>query len=175
MNIPVTAALGFRLRSELQGLLAVRSLRWAVLLMVLGAGLWFRQETRPASTAAGPAGERPAPAMDRENRSPALFRLGAGYAGGFLLMFMLRRFLRVTTTVAGLLLATVAGLRALGWVEWDWAAVDTHIRTALSWSHEQAGALKALLEGYLPSTAATGIGLWRGFRRSMPKVPPPAA
>ncbi len=68
--------------------------------------------------------------------------------------------------VAGLALATVAALRALGWLDWDWNAIDAQIRSALTWSRGQAEAWKALIEGWLPSTAVTAVGLWRGFRHT---------
>jgi uncharacterized membrane protein (Fun14 family) len=163
------------LRAELAGLCAVRSLRWAVLLMLLGGVLWVRQVwSKPAaesSTSSAPTvGEVGPP-----NRSPASFRLGAGYAGGFLLGFLFRRFLKVTSVVAVLLLAAVAGLRSVGVLEVDWAAWEAQIRAGVDWSHHQAGVLKSVAEGYLPSTAATGWGLWRGLRRKTEKIAVPPA
>lgn len=135
----------FHLRAELAGLCTVRSLRWAVLLMVLGGVLWVRQ-LRPtpaleASTGSAPAALTSVPtdgSVGTPSRSPATFRLGAGYAGGFLLGFLFRRFLKVTSVVVALLLAAVA-------------------------------------EGYLPSTAATGWGLWRGLRRKTERIAAPPA
>jgi uncharacterized membrane protein (Fun14 family) len=171
-----------RLRAELAGLLAVRSLRWALLLMFLGGVFWIRQMwSKPAaevSTIAATAKSASAPTageVTSPNRSPATFRLGAGYAGGFLLGFLFRRFLKVTSIVAALLLAAVAGLRSVGVLEVDWAAWEAQIRAGVDWSHHQAGVLKSVAEGYLPSTAATGWGLWRGLRRRTEKIAAPPA
>ncbi len=172
----------FHLRAELAGLCAVRSLRWAVLLMVLGGVLWVRQlRSTPAveaSTGSAPATLTSVPTANSvrtPSRSPATFRLGAGYVGGFLLGFLFRRFLKVTSVVAALLLAAVAGLRSLGVLEVDWAAWEAQIRAGVDWSHQQAGVLKSVAEGYLPSTAATGWGLWRGLRRRAEKIAAPPA
>lgn len=172
----------FHLRAELAGLFAVRSLRWALLLMVLGGVLWVRQ-WRSTSAEEAPTGPAPAKSASTPtvgevaspNRSPATFRLGAGYAGGFLLGFLFRRFLKVTSVVAALLLAAVAGLRSLGVIEVDWAAWEAQIRAGLDWSHQQAGVVKSVAEGYLPSTAATGWGLWRGLRRKVERIAAPPA
>lgn len=172
----------FHLRAELAGLCTVRSLRWAVLLMVLGGVLWVRQ-LRPtpaleASTGSAPAALTSVPtdgSVGTPSRSPATFRLGAGYAGGFLLGFLFRRFLKVTSVVVALLLAGVAGLRSLGVLDMDWAAWEAQIRAGLDWSHQQAGVLKSVAEGYLPSTAATGWGLWRGLRRKVERIAAPPA
>lgn len=171
-----------RLRTEMAGLCTVRSLRWAMLLMVLGGVLWGRQlQSTPAVeafTIAATAKSVSAPTAAEvgiRSRSPATFRLGAGYAGGFLLGFLFRRFLKVTSVVAALLLAAVAGLQSLGVLEMDWAAWEAQIRAGLDWSHQQAGALKSVAEGYLPSTAATGWGLWRGLRRNVERIAAPPA
>ncbi len=170
------------MRTEVAGLLAVRSLRWALLLMFLGGVLWVRQvwfkPAEEAPTIAATAKSASAPTVGEvgpPNRSPASFRLGAGYAGGFLLGFLFRRFLKVTSVGAAVVLAAVAGLRSVGVLEVDWAAWEAQIRAGVDWSHQQAGGLKSVTEGYLPSTAATGWGLWRGlWRRTEKIVAPPA-
>jgi uncharacterized membrane protein (Fun14 family) len=171
-----------RLRTEVAGLFAVRSLRWALLLMFLGVVLWIRQvwskPAEEASTIAVTAKSASTPTAGEvgpPNGSPATFRLGAGYAGGFLLGFLFRRFLKVTSVGAAVLLAAVAGLRSMGVLEVDWAAWEAQIRAGVDWSHHRAGVLKSVAEGYLPSTAATGWGLWRGLRRKTEKIAPPPA
>lgn len=145
-------------------LLRMRSLRWSLLLILLGAVLWLKREWPAAkdSEAAPPA--TTAESTLATPRAPLPFRLGAGYAGGFLLSFAFRKFLKATALLAGSLLAAVAALRALGWVDLDWQALEGGIRTGLSWTQEQALSLKAVLESYLPATAASGVGLWRGWR-----------
>lgn len=171
-----------RLRTEVAGLFAVRSLRWALLLMFLGGVLWVRMvwskpaEEAPTIAATAKSASVPtANSVRTPTRSPATFRLGAGYAGGFLLGFLFRRFLKVTSVGAAVLLAAVAGLRSVGVLEVDWAAWEAQIRAGVDWSHHQAGVLKSVAEGYLPSTAATGWGLWRGLRRKTEKIAVPPA
>ncbi len=145
-------------------LFRLRSLRWSLLLILLGAALWLKREWSAAkdSEAAPPA--TTAESTLGAQRAPLPFRLGAGYAGGFLLSFAFRKSLKATALLAGVLLAMGAALRALGWVDLDWQALEGGIRTGLSWTHEQALSLKAVLESYLPATAASGLGLWRGWR-----------
>lgn len=145
-------------------LFRMRSLRWSLLLILLGAALWLKREWPGAK-----ASEAAPPVTTEESnlaapRAPLPFRLGAGYAGGFFLSFAFRKFLKATALLAGILLAAVAALRALGWVDLDWQALEGGIRTGLSWTHEQALSLKAVLESYLPATAASAVGLWRGWR-----------
>lgn len=98
-------------------------------------------------------------------RSPAAFRFGAGFAGGFLLGFAFRRFLKVTSALATLVLGGIALLKLTGLIELDWASLEGQVRDSLAWTQGQAAALKTLLTGYLPSAGAGGLGLWKGFRR----------
>jgi len=142
-----------------------RSLRGALLLILLGAVLWVKRDL--STTATDPNSPPAPPAADSTAsipRSPLPFRLGAGFAGGFLISFAFRKFLKATALLAGLLLAAVTTGRALGWVDLDWNTLENSIRSALSWTHEQALSVKAVLESYLPATAASGLGLWQGWR-----------
>lgn len=161
-----------RLWAELAGLWASRSLRLALVLMVLGGVLWVRDGRQPAGAAppvapvtAGSPEVVPSTPRQSAVRPPVTFRLGAGYVGGFLIGFAFRRFLKVTAAVAALLLGGIALLKATGLVELDWAGVENQIRESLAWTHGWAASLKTLLTGYLPSAGAGGLGLWKGFRR----------
>ncbi len=143
-----------------------RSLRASLLLMLLGTALWVKREWPALATGSDspPAVKAAEPAASVQS-PPLPFRLGVGFAGGFLLSFASRRFLKATALLAGVLLAAVAAVRALGWGDLDWNAGENGIRSALSWTHAQALSVKAVLESYLPATAASGFGLWRGWRQ----------
>lgn len=158
-----------RLAAELLGLWSSRSLRLALALMLFGGVLWVRDH-RPAVDGV-PIGTNAvvAPAtvvapVPPGMRSPATFRFGAGFAGGFLLGFAFRRFLKTTSALAALVLGGMALLKLTGLIELDWASLEGHVRESLAWTHGQAEALKALLTGYLPSAGAGGFGLWKGIR-----------
>lgn len=143
-----------------------RSLRGSFLLILLGAALWVKREwPAPVTDSSSPPAVNATEPAAAVQHSPLPFRLGAGFAGGFLLSFAFRRFLKATALFAGLLLAAVAAVRALGWVDLDWNALEHEIHSALSWTHERALSVKAVLESYLPATAASGFGLWRGWRK----------
>jgi len=154
----------------------------AAALMVVGLGLWVVQAV------AGGEGDGMAPSgvdgsnsfMDTGSQpeaettpdsgalspmSPAVFRLGAGYLGGFFLGWSLRKFIKLTLLVAGGLVVMLAAFQGLGWFEVNWPAVEEHLQLSLSWLHGQAGSFKTFVTGYLPSAGAGTAGLVVGFRR----------
>ena len=97
--------------------------------------------------------------------SPAVFRLGAGYLGGFFLGWSLRKFIKLSLLVAGGLVVMLAAFQGLGWFEVNWPAVEDHLQLSLSWLQGQAGSFKTFVTGYLPSVGAGTAGLVVGFRR----------
>jgi uncharacterized membrane protein (Fun14 family) len=154
----------------------------AAALMVIGLGLWAVQsltegeaEAMTPSDAAGATAfmesrsssevEEPADSGGLTPMSPAVFRLGAGYLGGFFLGWSLRKFIKLTLLVAGGLVVMLAAFQGLGWFEVNWPAVEEHLQLSLSWLHGQAGSFKTFVTGYLPSAGAGTAGLVVGFRR----------
>jgi uncharacterized membrane protein (Fun14 family) len=97
--------------------------------------------------------------------SPGLARGGASYIGGFLIGWAFRRALKVSALIAGLILALIATLKSVGWIDFDWAAIETNVSQSLAWMHGEAESVKQLLTGYLPSAGAGGAGAYFGFRK----------
>ena len=95
---------------------------------------------------------------------PATFRLGAGYAGGFLIGWLFRRFIRIALLVTGALVGLIALARGFGWFEADWASMEGSIRESLAWLTVRAGSFKDLITGYLPSAGAATLGVIFGLR-----------
>lgn len=160
----------------------MRSVWVAVGLMVVGLGFWaFRalaggaDTELAASDAAGATSfmesgsssgtETTADTETLTPMSPAVFRLGAGYLGGFFLGWALRKFIKMTVLVAGGLVVMLAAFQGLGWFEVNWPAVEEHLQLSLTWIQGQAGTFKTFVTGYLPSAGAGTAGLFVGFRR----------
>ena len=146
-----------------------KSLRLALLAMLAGTAIWvFRPGTKPEASSAAAARAPSTGATAETHRlvptSPALFRFGASFAGGFFVGFAFRRFLKFTLLVSGAVLAGIAVLKGTGLIHLDWASFEAHIRDSLAWSHDRAAALKTFLTGYLPSAFAGGLGLFKGLR-----------
>ncbi len=154
----------------------------AAALMVVGLGVWAVQalaggedETMAPSDGAGStsfmessSSSEPEATADSDAlspMSPAVFRLGAGYLGGFFLGWSLRKFITLTLLGAGGLVVMLAAFQGLGWFEVNWPAVEEHLQLSLSWLHGQAGSFKTFVTGYLPSAGAGTAGLVVGFRR----------
>jgi len=154
----------------------------AVVLMALGLGLWgveaftggkeegvnpsgldgsnsFMESHSGTEAGVETVGDTQAPT------SPAVFRLGAGYLGGFFLGWALRKFVTLTLVVAGGLVVMLAVFQGLGWFEVNWPAVEEHLQMSLTWIQDQAGSFKTFVTGYLPSAGAGTAGLFVGFRR----------
>ncbi|RPH79443.1 MAG: hypothetical protein EHM80_07845 [Nitrospiraceae bacterium] len=97
--------------------------------------------------------------------SPAVAGIGGSYLAGFFIGWASRRFLRMAALITGGLLAGIAVLEETGWINLDWASVETQIHHAISAAHREAEGLKHLLSGYLPSTGAAAVGMFFGFRK----------
>ena len=97
--------------------------------------------------------------------SPAVAGIGGSYLAGFFIGWASRRFLRMAALITGGLLAGIAVLEETGWVNLDWASVETQISHAIAATHQGAQGLKHILSGYLPSTGAAAVGMFFGFRK----------
>jgi uncharacterized membrane protein (Fun14 family) len=144
----------------------------AAVLALLGSFLWIGDHSKqppPAASSFSDFGRSGgAAAAEKKNpkpSSPALFRVGVSYVGGFFLGWSLRRFLKATLLLGGAAFALFAVGKRLGWVEIDWASVEGHVRASLAWMQGEAASLRSFLTGYLPSTGAAGLGCFFGFRR----------
>lgn len=54
--------------------------------------------------------------------------------------------------LVGGLLSCIAVLENIGWIDLDWASVETQISHVIVAAHQGAEGLKHILSGYLPST-----------------------
>ena len=155
-----------------------KSVRIAAVLALLGSLLWLRDclKAPPPNAASLPGASsfseagRNSSATGAEKRnlkpsSPALFRLGVSYVGGFFIGWSLRRFLKATLVAGGAAIALIAFGKKLGWIELDWASVQGHVQASHAWMQGEANSLRTFLTGYLPSTGAAGLGGFFGFRR----------
>jgi len=97
--------------------------------------------------------------------SPAVAGIGGSYLAGFFFGWASRRFLKMAALFTGGLLAGIAVLEETGWIDLDWASVETQISHATAAAHQGAQGLKHILSGYLPSTGAAAVGMFFGFRR----------
>ena len=97
--------------------------------------------------------------------SPAVAGIGVSYLVGFFMGWVSRRFLRMAALITGGLLAGIAVLEETGWIDLDWATVETQISHAIAATHQGAQGLKHILSGYLPSTGAAAVGMFFGFRK----------
>ena len=97
--------------------------------------------------------------------SPAIAGIGGSYLAGFFMGWAFRRALKVAALITGGLLACIAVLEDTGWIDLDWASVETQISHAIAAAQQGAQGLKHVLSGYLPSTGAGAVGMFFGFRK----------
>lgn len=97
--------------------------------------------------------------------SPAMAQMAGSYLGGFVIGWAFRRFLRMAAMLAALILAGVAVLKSTGWLDLDWASIETQLSQGLRWLQGEADGLRSLLTGILPSAGAAGAGTFFGFRK----------
>lgn len=96
---------------------------------------------------------------------PAVVGIGGSYLGGFFFGWVFRRFLKMAALITGGLLTFLAVLEDTGWIDLDWASVETQISHVIAAAHQGAEGLKHILSGYLPSTGAAAVGMFFGFRK----------
>lgn len=147
-----------------------RSFCAALGLAIVGLFFWFRTPAPepPAdskTTASEPAAKSPAPKALLGKDAPLLFRVGISFAGGFLVGWAWRKSLRLALTIGGILLGLVAAVKLLGIGISGWDGMTAQIRQGTEWFAHEANAMRKLFTGFLPSTFATILGLWRGARR----------
>jgi uncharacterized membrane protein (Fun14 family) len=97
--------------------------------------------------------------------SPAVAQVGGSYLGGFLLGWAFRRFLRMAAMLLAAAVACVAVMKATGWIDVDWSALEGQISRTAQWLHGEAEGLRNALSGFLPSAGAAGAGSFFGFRK----------
>ncbi|MCX6922971.1 MAG: FUN14 domain-containing protein [Verrucomicrobia bacterium] len=147
----------------------------AALLALIGAFFWVKdaaQKPAQSTTSTTPGMTSFADSTSGKDShavlkptSPATFRLGVSYLGGFFLGWAFRRFLKGALLVSGAIILLIGLAKKLGWIDLDWASIEAHVRSSLAWFQGEAGTIRQFLFGYLPSAGAAGIGAFLGFRR----------
>jgi uncharacterized membrane protein (Fun14 family) len=146
-----------------------KSLRLSLVVMLAGLAFWARDLSRGKTeggqdaAASSALTEKPASPAAGVNSS-ALFRLGGGFAGGFLIGWFFRKSLKWTLLAAGVVTAAVAAGNHFGLLGWDWAVIESEVDRSFAWMKGRMGAFKDFLAGYLPSAVAGFLGLFKGAR-----------
>lgn len=162
-----------------------KKLTFALALLMAVAGLVAGGPSSRAPSSASPApegssaflpgsGSTPAGAGDSqaaeppstlEKWSPAMVKVGFGFAAGLALGLFLRNFIRLTLTFAGLVLLVILGLEYLGYVTVEWQAMrDSFDALGSSLGRDLSG-FKTFVEGRIPAAGTALVGFWAGFRR----------
>ncbi len=128
------------------------SLRWSVILALVGAGAWFFSSASADAPAA------------LKNWSPTVTGIAASFAVAFILGFVVRKVLKAVA-IAALLLAALFAAAKLAGIKLDLSLLHSTTQQAFEESKSLAHRLGELSKHYLPSTFAATIGLWRGGRR----------
>jgi uncharacterized membrane protein (Fun14 family) len=97
--------------------------------------------------------------------SPAMAELGGSYLGGFLVGWAFRRFLKMAAMMVAVVLACLGAMKATGWIDVDWNALEAQVSRTVQWLHGEAEGLKSIVTGFLPSAGAAGAGSFFGFRK----------
>lgn len=97
--------------------------------------------------------------------SPAVAQIGGSYLGGFLIGWAFRRFLRIAAMLVAVALGCMAAMKATGWIDVDWSALEAQVSRTIQWLHGEAEGFKNIVTGFLPSAGAAGAGSFFGFRK----------
>ena len=81
--------------------------------------------------------------------SPAVAQIGGSYLGGFLIGWAFRRFLRMAAMLVAVVLACMAAMKATGWIDVDWNALEAQITRTIQWLHGEAEGFKNVVTGFL--------------------------
>lgn len=162
------------------------SVRIALIVTLLGLGLWVysaisaaRKPVSADTTGTDPSlvsgfgatsSESPSsqPVKDRKLISaaaPATFRFGLSFLAGFALAWAMKRFIKLSLLIGGLLIAGIYFLRRNGMIELPWDQIEDQVEGGMSWLQGQTDSIKDVVTGYLPSGVATLGGLFVGFRK----------
>lgn len=159
----------------------------AAIFTVIGLALWAyalatqtKPEPKAASSAAGSGlvtgldgravnaadAESDAPGRSRlvDSMGPVLSKLGVSFMGGFLIAMLMRKFVKLSLLLGGLLGAAIVAGQWSGLVELPWDSMKASLSDGLTWARGQADSAREVISGYLPSTAAVVIGGFFGFR-----------
>jgi len=154
------------------------SVRIAIAVTLLGAGMWAYALATASRQAAVPGGGAGATSLTPGDRSappegertvdsagPATLKVGLSFLGGFTIAYLMRKFLRWSLLIVAVIVGVTYVLRKTGVVELPWDQIKGGVESGASWLESQAGSVKTLLTGSLPSAAAALVGAVIGFLR----------
>ena len=91
--------------------------------------------------------------------------VGFGFAGGFVIAFVFRAFIKLMTLITLLIVGGMAALSYYGIVNVDLTAASRAVQSNADWLTEQATRIKDVLIAHLPSSGAGAAGAYFGLRR----------
>jgi uncharacterized membrane protein (Fun14 family) len=94
--------------------------------------------------------------------APGTMAVTGSYLGGFFIGWGARRTIKVTSIVAGIVLAVIGLFISWGW---DGSAAQSWVNSASAWVGENAQGAGRYLVSLLPSATAAGAGGILGFKR----------
>ncbi|MBL9150766.1 MAG: FUN14 domain-containing protein [Phycisphaerae bacterium] len=164
-------------QSALSAFLRSKPLWIAFLATVLSAAWWiYRDVSAPPAAPTSESGAKSglvagvtagSPTAPAERpASPVTFRMGISFMAGFAVMWLFRKFLKVTLIVGGTVVAIIAVLKATGLISLDWSQVEADMQGGIDAASKQATAFKDFVVAALPSGASAAVGGFFGFRRS---------
>jgi uncharacterized membrane protein (Fun14 family) len=144
-----------------------------------GQGMGLVRHKAPADGSAAPANsrgivtsEKPAEqssAPDQkawyEKLSPEATRLGLTFLVGFIIGWAFRAFLKMMLMISVLAAAIFAGLSYFNVMNVDMSKAEQKYESSKAWVTDQAWRLKGAVQTHLPSSGASLLGMFVGFRR----------
>lgn len=162
----------------------------AILFIVAGAVLWFVEGSGGSASGSGAAlksggaapegsasfsgGQITLPNGESESVgeasaegkwAPVFLRFGFSFFIGYALGFAVRSVLKLTLLFAGLFAMLLFGFGEMGFVEVHWDAMGGAFDGLVEKVKSEAGSVKGLITGRLPSGGLALLGLYAGFRR----------
>jgi uncharacterized membrane protein (Fun14 family) len=114
-----------------------------------------------------PADQSAAPAEKAwyEKLSPHATRIGLTFLVGFIVGWAFRAFLKMMLMISVLAAAIFAGLSYFNVMNVDMSKAEQKYESSKAWLTDQAWRLKDAVQSHLPSSGASALGLFVGFRR----------
>ncbi len=107
---------------------------------------------------------QPAAVADESPWSPFLIKGGGGFLMGFCIGFALRKFLRMSMVVVGIVLVGLFAFQYLGVINVNWAAIQEQIDVAGTRLKGQFDSFQTFIAGVLPAGSLAAFGLFTGFK-----------
>jgi len=100
-----------------------------------------------------------------EKLSPRATRIGLSFIAAFIIGWAFRAFLKMMTMITVVIGGLLFGLSYFKVMNVDFSKVEKQYNTSKEWVTDQAWKCKDVVASHLPSSGATIVGLFAGFRR----------